>query len=96
VIICVDVKCPSGHVNEVFIDSNSKNTDCPQEGCTEVAERIISPVRSKLDPCSGDFPGATMKWIAGRERQMARERKAVEQHGQGAEWDVARSKDFIR
>lgn len=89
-ILCVDVKCSAGHVNEVFIDSKSKSVDCPQAECTEVAERIISPVRTSLDPCSGDFPGATMKWIKTRESQMARERKAVANHGPGAEWDLKR------
>lgn len=95
-IMCLDVKCPSGHVSEVFMDNKSKTIACPQDGCNEVAERIISPVRSSLDPTSGDFPGATMKWMDQRKNQMARERKAVEKHGPDAAWDVARSKDFIR
>lgn len=94
--LCVDVKCPSGHVNETYIDSKLKSCECPQEGCTEVAERIISPVRSSLDPTTGAFPGATMKWMETRNRQMARERKAVERHGPKGAWDVARPKDFIR
>lgn len=88
--IIVDVKCPSGHVNEQYIDNTIRKVDCPQEGCNEVAERIISPVRCSLDPCSGDFPGETSKWLKSRENQMRRERKAIENHGPGAEWDVSR------
>ena len=95
-IYCVDVQCSEGHIHEVFIDSKSTKTECPEPGCNRVAERIISPVRSKLDPTSGDYPGATIKWQKDREQQMARERKAVEKHGEGAEWDIARPKDFIR
>lgn len=86
-IICVDVTCHSGHTNEVFIDSKIKTITCPQEGCTEDADRIISPVRSNLDPCSGDFPGATMKWESKRKQKMAQERKTVANHGREAVWD---------
>jgi len=95
-IFCVDVKCPDGHVSEVFIDSKASSTNCPQPGCNLVAERIVSPVRSKLDVTSGDYPGATMKWNRQRKERMARERKAIERHGEGAEWDISRPKDFIR
>lgn len=87
-IICIDVQCPSGHTHEVFINNKVKTTECPQEGCNEVAERIISPVRCNLDPCSGDFPGATIKWSKNREQKMAQERKTVENHGSAALWDV--------
>ena len=86
-IRCFDVKCPSGHINEVFLDDKDRETDCPQEGCTEVAGRVISPVRSYLDPCSGDFPGSTMKWEKTRKQQMARERKITDNHGPDAVWD---------
>ena len=80
----------------MFIDSKAMSVPCPSTGCNEVAERIISPVRSKLDVTSGDYPGATMKWMRQRKERMAQERKAVERHGEGAEWDIARPKDFIR
>lgn len=88
-IICVDISCPAGHTTEVFVERDVKSMECPVDGCNEVAERIISPVRCNLDPCSGDFPGATMKWQSQREERMKQERKAVEQHGPGADWDVA-------
>tara|TARA_B110000858_G_C17596632_1_gene378115 strand:+ start:611 stop:742 length:132 start_codon:yes stop_codon:yes gene_type:complete len=41
-----------------------------------MASRIISPVRSLLDPISGDFAGATMKWARDREKKIQKERKA--------------------
>jgi putative FmdB family regulatory protein len=31
--------------------------------CGSPSHRVISPIRCQLDPTSGDFPGATMKWI---------------------------------
>ena len=37
---------------------------------------MISPVRSKLDPISGDFLGATVKWMKNREQKLKQERKA--------------------
>lgn len=89
-IICIDVRCPSGHVHEVFLPKEQATVTCPQEGCNEVAERIISPVRTRLDPRDSGFPGARMKWQKQREERMKIERKAVENHGPGADWDVAR------
>jgi hypothetical protein len=52
--------CPSGHTHEALADVDARTDECPQ--CGLVATRIISAVRCKLDPISGDFPGATMKW----------------------------------
>jgi hypothetical protein len=37
-----------------------------------------------------------MKWNRQRKERMAQERKAIERHGEGAEWDISRPKDFIR
>lgn len=91
-IICIDVTCEAGHTTEVFVDSKMTTMECPVEGCEEQAKRIISPVRTSLDPISGDYPGATMKWMANREKQMAVERKAVARHGPEAAWDVARGR----
>jgi hypothetical protein len=34
------------------------------------AKRVISPIRSVLEPHSGDFAGATMKWARDRERKI--------------------------
>lgn len=71
-----DFKCVNGHVFEAFVDSELRQTPCKE--CTEVAVRVISPVRSLLDPISGTFPGATMKWARNREQTIAKERKAAE------------------
>jgi len=30
--------------------------------CGSTSDRMISPIKCQLDPFSGHFPGATMKW----------------------------------
>jgi hypothetical protein len=49
------------------------NTPCPE--CETPAHMKISAVRSALDPISGDFPGATMKWENNRKQKMAQEKE---------------------
>ena len=71
-----DFQCPNGHIFEAFIDSELKQLPCTQ--CTDIADRLISPVRSVLDPISGTFPGATMKWARDRAVKLDKERKASE------------------
>jgi len=68
-----DFKCADGHVNELYRDSSLQSTDCPD--CALQAVRLMPAVRTHLDPISGDFPGATMKWARSREAQIKRERK---------------------
>jgi hypothetical protein len=41
---------------------------------TKTASRMISAVQCTLDPLSGDWPGATMKWAKNRQDQIKRER----------------------
>ena len=68
-----DFKCGKGHVNELFIDSKEREVDCPN--CDLKAVRLIPAVRTYLDPISGDFPGATMKWAKNRQEKIKQERK---------------------
>ena len=72
--IIIDFRCNNGHTTEKFIDSKTTEVQCPE--CSLMASRIISPVRSLLDPISGDFAGATMKWARDREKKIQKERKA--------------------
>ena len=71
-----DFKCPNDHVFEAFVDSECRETECKE--CSEVARRIISPVKTVLDPLSGSFPGATMKWAKDRQKKIQQERKSAE------------------
>jgi hypothetical protein len=75
-----DFRCSNGHTFERYVDASTKTIECTSEGCPDVAERIISPVRCKLDPLSGDFPGATIKWAEGRQKKIKEERKS-DNHG---------------
>jgi len=72
--IIIDFRCKNEHTTEKFIDSKTTEIQCPE--CSLMASRIVSPVRSLLDPLSGDFAGATMKWARDRERKIQKERKA--------------------
>jgi hypothetical protein len=70
----IDFRCDNGHTNEKFVASGTIEIECPE--CSSMARKIISPVRSLLDPISGDFAGATMKWARDREKKIEKERKA--------------------
>jgi putative FmdB family regulatory protein len=48
-------------------------TECST--CHSICKQVPSPVRSKLDPISGDFPGATMQWEKNHSQKLAQERK---------------------
>jgi hypothetical protein len=68
-----DFKCPKGHITEQLVYDDVRVIRC--KTCDDPAIRVISPVRSRLDPLSGDFPGATDKWVKMREKKIAHERK---------------------
>ena len=72
--IMIEFKCEDGHVNERFVDSSTTHILCLD--CDKIARRIVSPVRSKLDPISGDFMGATRQWHKNRQQKLQQERKA--------------------
>lgn len=60
-----DFRCTrSTEVFERFVVDTPNRIEC---NCGEVAERMISPIRCQLDPYSGHFPGATMKWAKAHE-----------------------------
>jgi hypothetical protein len=67
-----DFKCPNGHIKEYFVSDDIELIRCE---CGEDAKKVISPIRSVLDPISGDFAGATMKWARDRERKIKQEQK---------------------
>ena len=68
-----DFKCEQNHLMESFVDETVKETTC--DVCDGKATRIISPATVSLDPCSGQFPGATAKWSRMRAEKLALERK---------------------
>ena len=72
--IILEFKCEEGHVNERFVEDDCTHIPCLD--CDKIAKRIVSAVRSKLDPISGDFRGATRQWEKNREQKLQQERKA--------------------
>jgi hypothetical protein len=67
-----DFRCPDGHKFEDLVKSDVTVSRC---NCGLDAKRIVSPVRSKLEGISGDFPDAHDKWAKRRKQQIAHERK---------------------
>jgi hypothetical protein len=61
-----DFRCEENHYTEKYIDDSVTEVEC--RACGKKAVRVISPVRSLLDPIKGDFPGATMRWAREHEK----------------------------
>lgn len=60
-MILYDFECTEcGTIFEKLVPSDNRVTPC--RVCGNEAKRMISPVHSKLEGWSGDFPGAAMKW----------------------------------
>lgn len=68
-----EFQCSDNHVSERYISEDV--TEAPCKVCSLPAQRVVSAVRSKLDPISGDFPGETAKWAKMRQKQIQIERK---------------------
>lgn len=65
--ILFDFKCDNcDTIFEEYVSLSDKTCSCPK--CESTAQRMISPVRSKLEGVSGDFPGAAMKWTREHEK----------------------------
>jgi len=69
-----DYKCNNGHVNEHMVKGSPDTFKC--KDCDSLATRQLSSPRSSLDPHSGDFAGATIKWAKDHERKRAKAEKA--------------------
>ena len=69
-----DYKCALGHVNEHMVKGSPDSQQC--KDCDALATRQLSSPRSLLDPFSGDFAGATIKWAKDHERGRAKAEKA--------------------
>lgn len=65
-----DFRCGTcDHVEEKWVKSDVYTQQCSE--CGSVSNRLVSGGHAVLDPISGDFPGATMKWARHHE-QMAK------------------------
>lgn len=68
-----DFRCDNNHVSELWVESEDRPT-CPI--CDGELTKLLSKPTVSLDPISGSFPGATMKWAKDREKKIQKERKA--------------------
>jgi len=60
-MLLFDFECPNcGLVFEELVHKDNLVEPCPE--CNAEASRMVSAPRIKLDGCSGDFPGAALKW----------------------------------
>ena len=64
-----DFKCEQGHITEHFVESNIRVMVCLECGDSE-SQRLISTPRVSLDGISGDFPGASDKWVQQRAERL--------------------------
>ncbi len=64
-----DFRCDNGHTNEKFVNSETKEIDCPD--CQLKARKIVTPVRVN----GGDSWKETRKWSKQRESHIKYERK---------------------
>lgn len=69
-----DFRCSNNHVTEHWVEMSERTAQCPE--CGETANRLISAPRSMLDPTTGDFAGATLKWEKQRAQKLQQERRA--------------------
>lgn len=67
-----DFKCEQEHITEHFVESNIRTMVCPVCGDSE-SQRMISTPRVSLDGISGDFPGASDKWVQLRASKLKAE-----------------------
>jgi hypothetical protein len=76
---CKECRCEIGFSLEY---TQLKDGHCPEcEGEVEKAYIEKDAFRIELDPISGDFPGATDKWVKMRESHMRKEKKNMKNHG---------------
>jgi hypothetical protein len=74
-----DFRCEEGHVKEAFVRTGEEDQIRPCAECGSNSSRIISAPTVVLDPISGAFPGATMKWARDRQQKIKQERKVANQ-----------------
>lgn len=63
-----DFECEHHHVTEKFVSSDIREIVCPE--CGKPARRLISTPRVSLDGITGDFPGASDKWVKQRAEKL--------------------------
>lgn len=61
-----DFRCSKcNELEERWVSSDTRQVRCK---CGGTANRTVSGANTHLDPLSGDFPGATLKWAKHHEK----------------------------
>jgi hypothetical protein len=69
-----DFLCPNDHLSESFVNSVTREINCPV--CGQTALKQISTPRVSLEGTTGAFPGAAMQWERKRAEKLKAEQKA--------------------
>ena len=69
-----DFLCPNDHLSESFVNSDTREINCPV--CGQTALKQISTPRVSLEGTTGAFPGAAMQWERKRVEKLKAEQKA--------------------
>lgn len=69
-----DYKCVLGHIHEHMVKGSPDSMQCKE--CGSLATRQVSSPRPVLEPFTGDFAGASLKWARNHERGRAKAEKA--------------------
>ena len=68
-----DFKCSEcNYIEEKYVRSDDRESVCSE--CNSTSNRQLAAPNSKLDPLSGEFAGATIKWAKQRQKQIEKER----------------------
>jgi hypothetical protein len=69
-----DYKCVLGHIHEHMVKGSPDTQTC--KTCKADTTRQLSSPRPVLEPFTGDFAGASLKWARNHERGRAKAEKA--------------------
>ncbi len=78
-MLILDFVCSNGHRHERFVQNHITCLAC--ETCGLTAERAPSAPRINLEGCTGDFPGAHMRWEQKRAQKQAIQARKERDHG---------------
>lgn len=69
-----DFLCPNDHLSESFVNSETREINCPV--CGQTALRQMGTPRVSLEGTTGAFPGAAMQWERKHAQKLKAEQKA--------------------
>ena len=74
-------KCPNDHVTDHLTPMSKRDEPKQCKVCREDAHMFIVPPKIALNPADPAFAGTYLSWERKRTKQMAQERKVLDNHG---------------